>query len=474
MFLAARAVSWALGVDFDFDNLGTWWQIADAELLRTRLWSTLFYLHGQPPLFNLLIGAALKTGAFGWVMACVYFVVCLAGILALHSVCCAVLGSRPVSLGIALWFCVSPDVLLFNEKLFYDSLVPWLLCVGLWAVHRGLAPERAGSLVLGFGMFAAVVLIRSMFHPVWLLAAVAGVWGLSGFRGRVLACAAGPVAVVGLVLAKNLVVFGFVGLSSWAPLNLVGVTVEKMPMAERAALVAAGRLTPLAAINAFGPIERLLPLLPPGKPIAAADPVLDATRKANGEPNMNHWAMLAASRLRGPDVMAGVRADPEMYAAVVATSLLYFHRPASEFRDVRRNLGPIDRWARLANGTVGLQPAAWLGSSLDDGRADGALVLVSYGALVVTLGTLAACAGMARAVLGAIRRRRALDADHIVLALLLGTAAFIMVVSTLFDTLENNRARYTIAPLMTVAAASVVMRRRVSGVLYPVFAARSA
>lgn len=461
LFLGARALCWSLGVRFDADNLGTWWQIADPALLRARLLPTLLYLHAQPPLFNLLVGLALKAGdaSFPIVMEAAYGLVGLGGILCFHALAASLLGDRRLAFVLAAWLCVSPDVLLFGEKLFYDSLVPWMLCMGLWGIHRGLAGGRGGPLAFGFGMLAAVVLTRSMFHPAWFVVAVGLVFALAGFRRRVLASAALPAASVAAVLAKNLVLFGFAGMSSWAPLNLVGVTVERMPDEARAALVQAGTLSPLAAIDAFGPVERLLPLLPPTAPLPVHDPVLDALRKSNGQPNMNHWAMLAASRLRMPDALAALRAEPGTYAAVLLLSLYHFHRPPSEFRDVRRNLARIDPWARVANAAVGLQPAAWFGSSLDPARPQSFALQVSYGAVAVSL--LAAAAGLAMLprLLRAVRRREALPAEAAALALVLWTGLFATLVSTAFDVLENNRARYTVAPLLTLAAAAALARR---------------
>jgi hypothetical protein len=458
VFCLARLACWALGVGFDADNLGTWWQIADVELLRSRLWPTIWALHSQPPLFNLLIGAALRAGdGFLVVMAGVYGLVCLIGILCLHALARGVSGSRWVALALALWFCVSPDVLLFNEKLFYDGLVPWLLCAGFWGVWAGMKGGRMGAAVFGFAMLAAVVLLRSMFHPLWLVATVGlAVW-LSGWRWRLLAAALPGLAAVALVLAKNLVVFGFLGLSSWAPLNLVGVTVEKLPSDERAALVASGALSPLSAFNAFGPIERLQAALPPLVP--TGEPSLDNTEKANGQPNMNHAAMLAASRLRAGDAIAALRADPANYGAVLLMSLYTFHRPPNEFRDVRRNLAHIEDWARLANATIGLQPAAWYGSSLDPDRPADLLLQVSYGALLITLLVLAAGCRLAGPVLRSVWRRQALPAETVALVLMVWTGAFVFLVSSMLDVLENNRARYTIAPLLTLAAAWYVVQR---------------
>ena len=196
-----------------------------------------------------------------------------------------------------------------------------------------------------------------MFHPVWYVAMVGLTAASTGARVRVLRCAALPAAAVGAVLLKNLVMFGFLGLSSWATLNLVGVTVEKLPDEERRALVAEGILSPLSAISSFGSVERLLPLLPPVA--STGEPVLDAPRKSNGFPNMHHQALLVASRLRWPDVKAAFWADPWNYGAVLMTSVYYFNRPSNEFLDVRRNLAPIESWVRLVNATVGLQPVAW-------------------------------------------------------------------------------------------------------------------
>jgi len=453
VFAAARLALLLRGVAFDFDNLGTWWQIADPALLRSRLLSTVIHLHGQPPLFNLLIGTALQAGdaAFPIVMAWTYGALSLAGILAFHALAASLLDSRRVALALALWFCVSPDVLLFNEKLFYDSLVPWLLCIGFWGIHAGLVRRATPLLALGFTALAVVVLTRSMFHPVWFVSIVVLALVLGRDRGRVLVGAALPAAAIGAVLAKNMVLFGFLGLSSWGVLNLVGVTVEKLPDDQRAALIADGRLSPLAAIDSFGPIERLLPLLPPVP--HTGEPVLDEPRKSNGQPNMHHEAMLVASRLRLPDAVAALRAAPEMYAVVLVASVFHFHRPANEFRDIRRNLALIEPWPRIANATLGLQPAAWFGSSLDPARPDFFLLRVSYGSLLISIGFAAAGFSALRGL------RLGLDADRIALVLITWTGLFVFLISSAFDVLENNRARYTIAPLLTLAAASWLLDR---------------
>jgi len=53
--IAALCATWLSGVRFAQDDLRTAWHLIDAELLRTDLLNSLFYLHAQPPLLNLIV-----------------------------------------------------------------------------------------------------------------------------------------------------------------------------------------------------------------------------------------------------------------------------------------------------------------------------------------------------------------------------------------------------------------------------------
>src|SRR5216117_828059 len=49
-----------LNVRFDADPLDYFLQFADPQLLKDDLIRSIFYMHGQPPLFNLFLGLVLK------------------------------------------------------------------------------------------------------------------------------------------------------------------------------------------------------------------------------------------------------------------------------------------------------------------------------------------------------------------------------------------------------------------------------
>src|SRR2546423_2703400 len=62
VFVTSRGLCRLAGVRYDAGGIAgqrTFWQIADPQLLRSDLLRTTFYLHTQPPLFNLTVGAVL-------------------------------------------------------------------------------------------------------------------------------------------------------------------------------------------------------------------------------------------------------------------------------------------------------------------------------------------------------------------------------------------------------------------------------
>ncbi|MEO6940288.1 MAG: hypothetical protein ABI444_09160, partial [Candidatus Kapaibacterium sp.] len=60
VFVVSRVIFYLLGIRFDSTPLDTFWQFIDPVLLQARLWESLFYLHSQPPLFNLFLGIVLN------------------------------------------------------------------------------------------------------------------------------------------------------------------------------------------------------------------------------------------------------------------------------------------------------------------------------------------------------------------------------------------------------------------------------
>ncbi len=461
LYGAVRLLLLLLGCRFDADNLTSWMQIADVALLRADLWRTLWYLHSQPPLFNLIVGLALRFGpaGFPWAVGLFYGAVTFGGILAAHALLRDLTGRPSLALTIAAALCLAPAPLLYAQKLYYDGLVPWLLCAALWGLHDGLQRRSVARLSLGFAMLAAVVLLRSMIHPI-VFVAVFGAYLLfaAGARWRVVAAAIVPAAAIGAVLLKNLLLFGSAGLSSWAPLNIDHTTVDRLPPALRARMIADHRLSRLAVIDGLSPPDAYLAMLPPAPP--TGEPSLDAVRKSTGDYNWNHIVYTRLGKVRTQDALAALKADPAAFAAVLATSAYHFHRPASEFKGLERNLAAIAPWDRLVNATIGLQPAAWYGSSLEGGRPQAALLQIAYGKLLVSLAFVVEGALVALAGIAALRRRASFDPRLATEAAIVMIGGFVFIVSSSFDVWENNRASFDVAPLLLIGALLGITRIR--------------
>ena len=59
-FVLSRAVYFAAGVRFDAQPLEHFFQFLDPELMKHRLLESLYYMHTQPPGFNLMVGLVVK------------------------------------------------------------------------------------------------------------------------------------------------------------------------------------------------------------------------------------------------------------------------------------------------------------------------------------------------------------------------------------------------------------------------------
>src|SRR5271156_6580274 len=60
VFAVSRLGYYLLGVRFDARPVLHYYQFVDPELLKHRLFESLFYLHIQPPGWNLYVGGVLK------------------------------------------------------------------------------------------------------------------------------------------------------------------------------------------------------------------------------------------------------------------------------------------------------------------------------------------------------------------------------------------------------------------------------
>jgi hypothetical protein len=303
---------------------------------------------------------------------------------------------------------------------------------------------------LAFSLAALVCLTRSAFHLAWMLGLVGLAVAAVPSRWRmVLTRAALPTSAVVAWYAKNLVLVGIFGASSWLGLSLAKTTVGQLPPETRAEWVAEGTLSSVAEVDPFaGPraYRSHVDVPPP-----AGVPALDRWSRASGAPNYNHRVFPVVSRARQANAWAVVRRRPALYLRTAA-------------RDVGHWLSPATTWhPREPEGSPFQPNRAALGGML--GAYEDAYNAVVHVPLAgVPVGIYAAVPLLLLAALGwgVWRLGTGTDPDRrraaFVLALA-GTCAYLLLVCCLLETgVELSRMRFMVDALLLVLAAVFVQR----------------
>ena len=171
IFIVSRLLYSRAGVQFDSDTIDRVWHFVDAYLLKNDLWRSIFYLHTQPPLMNLLTGIGLQL--FPESYAGVFHAFFLLGGFLL-TLGIYFLGNRLgfpkyISAILAAWFVLSPATVVYENYFFYTYPTTILLTLSALFLARFLEKQRAVDGLLFSFMLAFNALTWSLFHLVWLL-----------------------------------------------------------------------------------------------------------------------------------------------------------------------------------------------------------------------------------------------------------------------------------------------------------------
>lgn len=428
-YVLSRVVAFVLGVRFDSSTSLYFAQFLDPPLLREALFESLWALHAQPPVMNLVLGIAVKLapvkfGLVQWplfVGAGALAAVAGAGLLVRLGVRPVVAACGVLALG------VSAPWILYEHYFFYPHVIHVLLVLaGYGLVRSGGRADR--WFVVGFGALAVLSLTRSLFHPLYLVfAGGAAVLLLEpGARRRGL-------AVVGLALVpallwstKNATQSGFFGTSSWSGFShFIGARAAADPLL--AEEVESGGLSPVVLLPPFSPPGDYVPFFEGHAPGDGVPRALLETGKTTPSPNpvnYNHWVYPHAGAAYGRAARRAVANDPGRYARAVASNAALFFGPMSDDPFVRGNRGRLAWWATAFDRMEG-SAIAWL--------------------------VLAVGAGFSA--------RRSCDpcvdrGERLFLLFAVGTFVWVMAVSCLFESGENNRMRF--GPMAVFLGASLL------------------
>ncbi len=349
-FVVSRILYFAAGVRFDARPLNSFFQIIDPALMKTRLLESLFYLHTQPPGFNLMVGLVVKLfpSFYTPVLHAIYLLCGLSLCFTMYRLM-RILGVRPaVAATLTAFFLASPGVVLFENLLLYEYPVMALLCASAVAFHGLL--ERPGLVPasLFFSSLTALVYLRALFHLAWfvLLAGFAG-WLLKGRRRMAAAAAAAPFLLALGLFVKNAVVFGTFTGSTWIGFNADTITLHELTPEEHERLIAAGLLSEVGRIPSTEPLSAFQGFvsLPPPTGI----PVLDQLNDSTGRINYNHPGYLLLHPYYLHDAREIMLHYPRAYLRSVAAAWFAYFLPLGDFPFFDQNHPRIARFDRLFN-----------------------------------------------------------------------------------------------------------------------------
>jgi hypothetical protein len=287
VFASTRIVFALTGGRFDDTLLRSGWQYLDPHLLRHDLFRSLWYLHSQPPLFNLLLGGVvhLPTATSGTLQA-LFLLTGAALVVGLYLLMLELGTPRAVAWIGALLFSIFPATLAYENYALYTYAVATMLCWSALAAARYARTRRVGWGVATVALLSAVALTRASYHLVWIVVAV----GLLLFAirppdRRAVVAMMLPVLVVAGWYVKNFAVFGTFSSSSWVGMNMAHTVFSEVPRADLERLVAEGKLSRDVLIGPFKPLSAYG--VAPGH---TGVPALDELRTSTGLVNLNNRA----------------------------------------------------------------------------------------------------------------------------------------------------------------------------------------
>ncbi|MEO6570536.1 MAG: hypothetical protein ABIO83_03225, partial [Ilumatobacteraceae bacterium] len=252
IWVAVFCVLTATGQPYSVRVIRVGWQVVPVEALESNPVAAVWDLHVQPPLWNLVLGAIVAWSPIG-VTAAAWLLSAAVGALLAASIAATLdrLGA-PVRATLVLTSIATCNTQILQHAFEprYDLAVAALLAGLVWSivVQADLGVDRR-SPVVPVAIATTLVMIRALYHPIWLLVVVVGLlWWMrrSLDRRQVALVTMAPLLVVGGWMLKNEVRFASPALSSWTGMNLLRSTLPAVDPERVDELIAEGRVDPVA------------------------------------------------------------------------------------------------------------------------------------------------------------------------------------------------------------------------------------
>lgn len=457
VFVFSRLLYDKLGITYLGDTYQYYWQFINPSLLKTDLWRSIYYLHSQPPLMNLLTGIVLQAlpGQATIVFGGVYFLAGMGLTVSMYYLGTHLGLPRWLAGGATVLFMISPSTIIYEHLFTYGYPIAAALAGSGLALHRFLITHNFRWGVLFFSLLASIALSWTLFHLVWLLAIFCIVLIAIQDRGRFVFVALIPLLLVVGWYTKNLLVFGEFTAGTWGGMNLANTTTFRLPESDRRQMIKTGELSPFAKYPPFRNPAVYLKLLP--NTHLTGIPILDITEFPDGVLNYHHEVYVATANYYLHDALHVIRVRPKIYFRSVLQSLYIYFHSSSDYEliwGIRQPIRSFDLvWNRLFYGQ-------WSNNETPGGRMID-ISLLNVGWWIV--------AAFGVAILGTVRlfwkkQISFRDPQGILSLFMILTILYVTVIGNCLDLGENNRFRYVIDSFVLVLTLSASYKWLVAGI----------
>jgi hypothetical protein len=453
LFAVSRLGYYLLGVRFDARPVLHYYQFLDPELLKHRLFESLFYLHVQPPGWNLYTGTVLKVfpASYSGIFHAIYLLLGLGICWSIYHLMRMLRVSRWLAFILATWFTVSPGVVLFENYLLYEYLVAFLLITAAVALVHFIQDSRSVWALLFFAAVLSSVLVRNFFHLVYFVAIMSALALISRSQRRlVLLCGALPLLVILGLYSKNWILFGSFSGSTWMGMNMDTITVHQLTGEEAQAFVNRGIISPASLLDVGSPLNLYRPYIQMPPPTGIQ--VLDDCVTSTGATNFNCLPFRQVQRIYIRDGLALLREYPVVYLRSLEAAWFSYFLPAGDFPffDLNRpKIHGIDRFWNVV--FFGQFQEASDRKELRRMAAQGARVsLLLYTGIFLLIGLPALWLWGVYYVVSGVRSKSLDRPAAILLGFLLFNILYVTAIANFLSSFENNRYRFPLDALYVV------------------------
>lgn len=462
VFISSRIILNLFYIEFDGSSIASFWQYLDMDLLKNNLMESLFYLHSQPPLFNLYLGVGLKLFPDSYLSF--FHVTYMAMSWMIYVLMFKILktyGFKPyMAFILATIFIISPEAILYENWLFYTWPVAFLLVSATYCLQQYQNTLNFKYALIFLILITIIALTRSSFHLVYIFIPITILFLISkGKRKKIIVYSLIPIILIMGLYTKNLILFDSFGSSSWLGMNIWRVATHpstvnisardriKDPKDKRKVLIQRNidelqmhnKISQASVIGAFESIDKY-PLQYHLLPNQYANiKVLSDKYKTTGAQNFNYYGYINIAKDMKMDAIYLVTNNFPNSIRAVVVSLGLYSRPSWHYSFVAENHKKIKGYSDffvIVNPRVFLEEHI-LGIKSDWGFPYSSFMLIPFSMILIVIYILIHMVD--------INRDKKIDFVSI---FMLYTILYMAIVGNIFEIGENNRMRVMTDPLL--------------------------